>query len=473
VNSISSLFPSTEYDAALMTDDAITAPPLSNRSTRRIASGWPQALPIFAPLSTPGELRVPLAARRVTELPATARGSVRQGERLVEHAPQSSHLPIVPADAIVDAELNVSLLDGRQVSAQRLLLTRTGPLQAPASPIAVENISGQSGVGAEGLAEIQSRDLGAWIDRMRDGGIWADRWTSPDLLGQLNLCLKRPIDTVICNLLDVDPTVPLNAALAANYPDQLEAGLTVLSRITAAPRTWIVTDAAAPPDWSAALRTPVPQSPGPAGLRVIPLVNDYPQADPSLLLYALLDRRLRPGRLPAELGVLVLDAAAAIAVGRLALSGQPMLTVPVAVRDHARSESNFRTVPIGTPLVHILSALGLPPIGQQVLRGGDVLRDIHLGTQSVVGGTELLIHASPLEPPINPDPCIRCGWCFESCPTYVQPANCLEAAQRDDADLALRFGIEGCIDCGICSYVCPSHLPILTGIRWMRSRLEQ
>jgi electron transport complex protein RnfC len=305
---------------------------------------------------------------------------------------------------------------------------------------------------------------------MRDNGIWADRWTSPDLLGQLNISLRRPIDTILCNVLDVDPTVPLNAALAANYSGELLAGLTLLSRITSATKTWIITDAAAPPEWVTPLRAP--QSSAPAGLRIIPLANDYPQADPSLLLYALLDRRLRPGRLPAELGALVIDSAAAIAVGRLALANQPMLTVPIAVRDHARRESHFCTVPIGTPLTHIFQRLNLPPVSQLVVRGGDVLRDIHLSEKSVIAGTELLIHASPLEPPINPDPCIRCGWCFESCPTYVQPANCLEAAQRDDADMALRFGIEGCIDCGICSYVCPSHLPILAGIRQMRGRLE-
>ena len=159
-------------------------------------------------------------------------------------------------------------------------------------------------------------------------------------------------------------------------------------------------------------------------------------------------------------------------MGQLVLAGRPMLSVPLAVRDHARRESHFCIVPIGTLLAHVLRRLGLPPVQQLVLRGGDVLRDIHLSEDCVIGGTELLVHASLPEPPINPDPCVRCGWCFESCPTYVQPANCLEAAQRDDADLAIRFGIEACIDCGICSYVCPSHLPILAGIRWMRGRLE-
>jgi electron transport complex protein RnfC len=445
----------------------------------RLASGWPDRPPIFAPLTPTQELRVPLASHMVSVPPETIRGSVRQGERLVDHAVESSHLAIVPVDAIVEAEVQqVQLLDGRQVPATRL---RLAPVDVPAAsdtglaPISTPSseTTGQDKavLRADEIADVRSSDLGGWIDRMRDAGIWVDRWTSPDLLGQLNASLRQPIDTLICNVLDVDPTVPINAALAANYPAELLAGLALLARITSAPRTWIVTDAKGPPDWFTQLRNPTSQMARPAGLRMSPLINDYPQADPSLLLYALLNRRLRPGRLPAELGAMVLDAHAAIAVGELVLHGRPMLTVPLAVRDHARGESHFCTVPIGTLLVHVLRRLGLPPAQQLVLRGGDVLRDILLPEDCVIGGTELLVHAGPPEPPINPDPCIRCGWCFESCPTYVQPANCLEASQRDDADLAIRFGIEGCIDCGICSYVCPSHLPILAGIRWMRGRL--
>jgi ferredoxin len=436
----------------------------------RLASGWPDRPPVFAPLTATDELRVPLASHPLTETLEPVHGDVRQGQPLVDHAAKSSHLAIVPADAVVEAAVQVPLLDGREVPGTLLRLKQVEPRESsdpPASPPKLQPI-----LRAGEFDEIKPSDLGMWIDRMRDGGIWVDRWTSPDLLGQLNACLRRPIDTIICNVLDVDPTVPLNAALAANHPVELLAGLALISRITSATRTWVVTDAKAPEEWFTPLQNPPSDAPRPAGLRLVPVINDYPQADPSLLLYALLNRRLRPGRLPAELGALVLDSAAAIAVGRLAMTGQPMMTVPLAVRDHARRESHFCTVPIGTLLVHILRRLGLPPVQQLVLRGGDVLRDIHLPVGCVVGGTELLVHASPLEPPINPDPCIRCGWCFESCPTYVQPANCLEAAQRDDADLALRFGIEACIDCGICSYVCPSHLPILTGIRWMRGRLE-
>jgi len=55
----------------------------------------------------------------------------------------------------------------------------------------------------------------------------------------------------------------------------------------------------------------------------------------------------------------------------------------------------------------------------------------------------------------------------------VQPANVLDAAQRDDLDVAQRAGVEACIECGICSYVCPSKLPLLQGLRSMRRKLAE
>src|SRR5262249_52579960 len=99
---------------------------------------------------------------------------------------------------------------------------------------------------------------------------------------------------------------------------------------------------------------------------------------------------------------------------------------------------------------------------------GDVLRDLHCPDGAVVGAGELTAHFTVASPPNNPDPCIRCSWCLEGCPTRVQPAALLEAAQLQDARMAHRFGLEACIECGLCSYLCPSRLPLLQAIRGLR-----
>jgi electron transport complex protein RnfC len=172
----------------------------------------------------------------------------------------------------------------------------------------------------------------------------------------------------------------------------------------------------------------------------------------------------------------VLDGAAAFAIGRLALLNQRMTHVPLAIRDHRAVRSDRRAhyvvAQVGMPLADLLTSLHLHAT-DATLRTGDLLRDIKISSSALVAPTELVIHYSELEPAVNPEPCIRCGWCLEACPTRVQPANVLDAAQRDDLDLAERAGVEACIECGICSYVCPAKLPLLEGLRHMRAKLAE
>jgi electron transport complex protein RnfC len=310
------------------------------------------------------------------------------------------------------------------------------------------------------LIAIAPVELGGWIDRLHRAGIVVDRHNSPDLLGQLTQGLRRPVDTVLCGVLDVDPHACLNIALAARYPLELAAGVIIVGQLTHARRAAIVTDARMPSSWFNGLRKACVDT----GIRIEPVINDYPQADPTLMLYAMLGRRLRPGRLPTDLGVVLFDAAAAIAIGRYALLGEPMLCAPMAVRDHVLDRSFFLTVPIELTIGQVFQKLELPIEGRS-LRVGDLLRDVRAHVEMVIGGGELIVHSTLPEPPINPTACIRCGWCVDACPTRVQPASVLEAAQRNDADLAEQAGIEACIQCGVCSYVCPSHLPLLGAIR--------
>ncbi|WP_428937256.1 4Fe-4S dicluster domain-containing protein [Fontivita pretiosa] len=319
----------------------------------------------------------------------------------------------------------------------------------------------------EPVREVRPTELGAWIDRLRRAGIVADRHNSPDLYRQLEQALRRPVDTILCNALDVDPEACLNSALAARYALELSAAMLLLSRLTHAEGAAVVVDRRVPSGWWARLAGACAA----INTDLRPMVNDYPQADPTLLLYSLLDRRLRPGRLPTEQGVILLDAAAAVLIGREALLGEPMTHAPLAIRDHGLERSEYLVAPIGMAITELLDRLGLPWQGR-LLRAGELLRDVRLSMQTLVGGGELVLHLSAPPPQINPAPCIRCGWCVDACPTRVHPAAALEAAQRHDTALAERAGIEACIECGICAYVCPSLLPLLEGVRFIR-RMNQ
>ena len=362
----------------------------------------------------------------------------------------------------------VTLTNGYDVPA---VLLETAEGAAPLEdfgPISTERVAGM-------LAGIGPAALSVCIDRLRGAGVWADRWTSPDFMGQLQACLGNSSDIVLCNLLDTDRALAISKACAREFPMEIVAAMGALARLTGAGRAWFAVDADEDTIASADLQRVAAQVAG--DLRFVPIENHYPQPDPTLLLHSLTGRRLRPGQLPTDQGVLLLDAAAAYSIGRALVLGEPMLRVPLAVHDRTTlavntdpaAATHLVSVPVGTSLRHVLHRLDIDQ-GRRSLDfwAGAPLRERRLTPDAVIAGGELGIFATPREPPIHSDPCIRCGWCVEGCPVDAQPAALLDAAQRADPRRAARYGLDVCIECGICSYVCPSHLPLLQGIRALR-----
>jgi Na+-translocating ferredoxin:NAD+ oxidoreductase RnfC subunit len=153
-------------------------------------------------------------------------------------------------------------------------------------------------------------------------------------------------------------------------------------------------------------------------------------------------------------------------IGKIA-EGQAVVSTPIGIYDHARSEAHFADAPLGSTLLAVLSMLKIP-FENMLIRMGDYLRDVRGSLETVIGAGELTVHISTAENTEPAEPCIRCGWCRSICPTGVQPALILEANYQGDAKLAKRAGLHACIECGLCDYVCPSRLPLLESIRLAR-----
>jgi electron transport complex protein RnfC len=428
-----------------------------------IVAGSTESSPLRR-LDPPPRLLVPLSTHAAAETPDAIPPGVQvvRGQRLTEVVADAGAAALAPTSGRVLGVTTVTLTNGQTVPALEI----ESDFQDRAEPEEHDYATADHHHDLADIDKLTHDDLGQWIDRLRDAGVWADRAASPDLIGQLHQVLRRPIDTIVCNLVDHDPHLRLQATLAERFGHLIVTALSMLSRLCGVHNVWIATEAGGPSRWWQPFRRELRAS----AIDIVPVLADYPQADPTLLVYTLLRRRLRPGRLPTEQGVLLLDGIAAVAVGRAATRGQPMLQTPIAVRDHLREHSDVLVAPIGTPLGHVLDQLQLPREGVTLLRS-DVLRDQPTTSDAVLAGGEAILHVLPARDPVNPDPCIRCGWCAQACPTQVLPAGVLEAAQRLDLDLAERNGVHACVECGICTYVCPSHLPLLQGIRAVKKEL--
>ena len=319
------------------------------------------------------------------------------------------------------------------------------------------------------LASVQPADLSRYTDKLRQSGVSADRWTSPDLLDQLDHCLKRPVDTIICSTLDLDDALPLQRAVAKEWAFEIVAAVAVLAALTRATHGCLAIDWTASDECIAALDGLAPER----AVRAVRVRNSYPQPNPTLLIHTITGRQLRPGHLPTEAGAILFDAVAAAAVGRCLLYDEPATRVPVGLVEVGRGRHHLLSAPVGIAVRDLLRGAGVPPAGYEV-RGGSPLRDVRLDGDCVIGaGGEVALYLVVPHRSADPQPCIRCGWCVSGCPVHIQPAGILEAAQSGDRVAGERFGLDACIECGVCSYVCPSQLPLLGGIRVLRNGAVQ
>ena len=341
------------------------------------------------------------------------------------------------------------------------------------------------------LPPVESIDLPRAVERLRGTGVRSGRLLSPDLAAQLEHSLLRPIDTVICVAIDLDPRVALQSWVLRQSPGRIVDAALRIARLLGDATAVLVADLAMEKELA---RLPAARD---RRLRITPVDNVYPLADPTLLLRALLRRSLLPGRPSTDAGVLMLDAVTAEAAANAwasptqacvagdAQGGKPSTDAeksdlsaaaermadyltPVAVCDYEGASTRIIRCDPAAPVAGVLDT-HCPGWHGRPLFEGALARGVAVGPQTAVGQTELVIHVMPRRTAHatlrSPEPCTRCGACAAICPTRLQPASLLEAAQHADAESAGRYGIDACLGCGLCDAVCPCALPILAGIR--------
>jgi len=138
---------------------------------------------------------------------------VAAGERLAIEQTETDAAPLAPVGGTILEASRVTLLNGEVVDAIEFQPASGVVEQAP---VALEIPQHRGG--------LRFTDLGPWIDHLLKAGVSAFRMCSPDLIGQMYQCLTRPIDTVLCCVMDSDPNMPLNSVIAEAFPAELAGG---------------------------------------------------------------------------------------------------------------------------------------------------------------------------------------------------------------------------------------------------------
>ena len=197
-------------------------------------------------------------------------------------------------------------------------------------------------------------------------------------------------------------------------------------------------------------------------VKVLPAV--YPQGGEKVLIYNTTGRQVPGGKLPIDVGCVVINCTTLATIGTYLKTGMPLVEKCVTVDGGAVSNPQNVIVPIGTSMEDVFAFCGgLKTEPSKLLYGGPMMGITAPDIQSpVMKNTNALLALTAKETKLpKTTACIRCGSCANTCPFGLAPFAISKAYQNKDAALLDELSVTACMECGCCSFVCPANRPLV------------
>ena len=271
------------------------------------------------------------------------------------------------------------------------------------------------------------------------------------------------IDTVIVNGAECEPYLTSDHRVMLETPEEVITGLKIILYRFGITNGHIAIEENKPD--AIALMEKLCEN---EGITVDTLKKKYPQGGEKQLIYAVTKRKVPVGKLPADVGAVVINVDTCSAIGRKFMYGTPLVRRIITVYGTPfEKNGNFR-VRLGTPIDYIIEQIGgFKKTPKKVIVGGPMMGvaqfrlDIPVikANSSILALTEEEAHIPP------EDPCIRCGKCVEHCPMKLMPLYLQSFSDKGDMESCEKYNVTACIECGCCSYGCPSKRNLVQSIR--------
>lgn len=194
---------------------------------------------------------------------------------------------------------------------------------------------------------------------------------------------------------------------------------------------------------------------------LVPLPAVYPQGAEKVLIYHTTGRIVPEGKLPADIGVIVMNVSSIAFLEEYFTTGMPLVSRGVTVDGSLIKQPCSLTVPIGTPVQQLLDYAGCDfEKLNRLISGGPMMGNCLPGTAYPVVKTMNALLALPAAQPRTTTACIRCGRCIAACPMKLMPTELEKAYLRHDTAALQSLHLSLCMLCGCCSYVCPANRPL-------------
>ncbi len=213
-------------------------------------------------------------------------------------------------------------------------------------------------------------------------------------------------------------------------------------------------------------------------VEIRPLPSLYPQGAEKILIYNSIGRVVPEGKLPSDVGVLVMNVTTVAFLAKYLRCGMPLVEKCLTVDGSAIKNPTNVIVPVGTSIGYVIESIGgFKEEPGKILFGGPMMGTaIYLLDTPVLKNNNAIIALGNKEcKRSKSSACIHCGRCVSFCPMGLNPtafAHAMGLAESIDRGERLEAAkVNLCIECGCCSFVCPAKRPLLEQNRLGKTEL--
>lgn len=291
----------------------------------------------------------------------------------------------------------------------------------------------------------------------------------------VKLAPRTPVDTLVINGAECEPYITSDTRTMIDDAELVREGVLLVASVMGLAHT-VVGVEGNKPEAIASLKSAFADD---SAVEVVSLPSRYPQGAEKILIANTTGRVVPEGKLPADVGVIVMNVTTVATLAKYVRTGMPLVEKTITLDGSAVNEPANLIVPIGMSVKDVVEAAGgFKCEPRKVLFGGPMMGSAMYSLDSPVMKNCNAIVALDEKDARLPDstPCIHCGRCVSYCPMGLNPTIFSKSLNLNDkGDAASRLEdarVNLCIECGCCSFVCPAKRPLVENNRLAKSALR-
>ena len=275
----------------------------------------------------------------------------------------------------------------------------------------------------------------------------------------------KKADVLIINAVECESYLTCDHQLMLEKGEEILVGVTILMKVLEVKRAVIGIENNKK-DAIAHLSSLAKNYPG---IEVEALKVQYPQGGEKQLIDAIIRRQVPSGRIPIEVGTVVINVGTTFAVYEAVQKNKPMIERVMTITGKDAPNPGNYLVRLGVYLQNVVDEAGGIPAGTGKIVGGGPMMGrsfMNLNVPMAKGSAGVLFirdEEAVRKPMKN---CIRCTKCVTVCPMGLEPFLLMNQSERNMWPEMEKDRVMDCIECGSCSYTCPSNRPLLDYIRY-------